>query len=96
MTNTILLPPTSHPSPVRSLAAHWASSLVIGLAAGMIGHALLTNLDGRFDGPMYTRGSYSFHAVLWLDRLISSSQEAVGWGVALATTTLLLLRERRR
>lgn len=96
MTTSIPQPLPSQPRQIRSPLVHWASSLIVGLAAGMIAHGLLTILDGRADSPTHTRGGYSYRAVLWLDRLISSPQEAVGWGVALAATTLLLLRERRR
>lgn len=70
-------------------------TLLISFAVAITVHALAVIVDGRhvFGGP---DGNFHYRAVLWLDRLISSPQEALGWGTGLLAAGILLRRERRR
>lgn len=81
-------------SPRHTDAWRIVLTLVIALAAGITVHALAVIVDGRhvYGGP---DGNFHYNAVLWLDRLIGSPQEALGWGAGLLAAGVLLRRERR-
>jgi hypothetical protein len=72
-------------------------SLLSAFGAGMTVHAAAVLAEGKHvNGVAQAEGVYRYRAVFGLDRLISTPQEAMGWGAALVVAGFLLLRQHHR